>query len=127
MSYKKEKLALMSGYEIDAAVHKAVSNIDWYVTPEDPRNKSGKWIYGKKNGGKGAMMSLPSYCSDWSVTGPLMVKYGVATVVENGKVIGATNNSQEFYDPFGSVVFESRNTNPLRAICEVILMMGESK
>lgn len=66
----------------------------------------------------------PSFCSDWSATGPLMVKHAVSTYFVKGEFIFA---GTEQMSPGGYIVecFESQNKNPLRAICEVILMMGE--
>ncbi len=57
----------------------------------------------------------------------IIVDNGIGLVSENGKIIGATNNSQEFYEPFGGVVFKCLDKNPLRAAMITFLMMKEKE
>lgn len=69
------------------------------------------------------------YCNNPSDAWPIMLANGIATITENGKIIGATNNSQEYYENFGSIVYGVHNKDkPLRAAMIVYLMMkGEEK
>lgn len=66
-----------------------------------------------------------NYCNSPSDAWPIMEKNGIATITENGVIIGATNNSQEFYENFGSVVHSCINVKTFRAAMIVFLMMQE--
>ena len=72
---------------------------------------------------------VPKYCSDWSVTGPLMVEYGVGLVpYKDGHIAVADCDWFEPQIGRGEVMYpniESDNDNPLRAVLEVILMIGD--
>ena len=64
-----------------------------------------------------------NYCSDWSVTGPLMVEYGVEIGPYSKDTWMAANI--EFIEDTMSYRHVSENKNPLRSVCEVILMIGD--
>ncbi|MGL5391720.1 MAG: phage protein NinX family protein [Shewanella sp.] len=72
-----------------------------------------------------AIVEVSDYCNNASDAWPIMDQYGIATIVESGVICGATNNSQEFYEPLGSVVHSHLNTNAMRAAMIVFLMMQE--
>lgn len=65
----------------------------------------------------------PKYCIDWSATGPLMVKHGVAPLADGSGLTGATTDSWEHCDPQGYPVHSSRNKNPLRAVVECLILV----
>ena len=59
------------------------------------------------------------YITDWSLTGPLAVKYGLELLINNAGNYSAIN---------GSIVGAiGINKNPLGAICECILMIHQAK
>lgn len=115
MKYTAEQLEKMSDLEIDVAVHEEVENESWCISPGDIRNKTGGWIFG----GKKCEFpdSLPRYCSDWSAIGPLIVEYGIENTFYHAGLFAFASHCR--------INISSNNKNPLRAICEVILMMGE--
>lgn len=63
-------------------------------------------------------------CNSWNDAGVLMVDNAIRTVAENGKLIGATTSSQQYYEPYGDVVYSHDNENPCRAVAIVFLMMN---
>lgn len=75
-------------------------------------------------GWDGGIYKIPDYCNSWNDTGVLMVDNAIGTVTENGKLIGATTSSQQYYEPFGDVVYSHDNENPCRAVAIVFLMMN---
>lgn len=121
MKYTAEQLAKMSDLEIDMAVHAKISNAEWYLPTTDPRNKSSGIVFRTKSNDVCATEKLQSYCSDWSATGPLMVEYGVALMQSANDDEWCAEISEGSVDNFAC------NKNPLRAICEVILMMENDK
>lgn len=58
---------------------------------------------------------------------PIMKEYGIATICEDGKLIGATTNSQEYYEPYGSKIFSYEDENPLRAAMICFLKMKDAQ
>ena len=64
-------------------------------------------------------------CNNWSDAGPIIVENGIGICADGGKLIAATNNTQEYYEPFGSVVHDCHDGNILRAAMIVFLMMNE--
>lgn len=94
MSYTPEQLSKMNDVQVECAVH-SIFNPDY-----DPIVNT--------------LIAL-KYCTDWSITGPLMVKYKVFP--RWSEVYG------EYVVEFGKI--RVRHTNPLRAVCEVILQMKE--
>lgn len=115
MSYTQEQLKGMSDLEIDFSISRMLG-IRCHVTPGDPRNTTGKWIF---DDDQDTFKTLPMYCTDWSVTGPLMVVYKVE--------LYPMENPDEWFAQVktGLSHLFIRNHNPLRAICEVILMLEE--
>lgn len=67
------------------------------------------------------------YCNNPSDAWPIMHGNGIATVSENGVIIGATSDSQSFYDQDSCSEITNFNQNPLRAAMIVFLMMQEAK
>ena len=59
-----------------------------------------------------------NYCNDWSLTGPLMVEYGVI-------IIYTSEGKYQLCESSKDCEVSSSNPNPLRAVCEIILMMEE--
>lgn len=94
MKYTAEQLSEMSNNEIECAMHELRMDNQW---------------------------RKPSYCSDWSATGPLMVEHGVALMQSANDDEWCAEISEGGVDNFAC------NKNPLRAICEVILMIGNEK
>lgn len=63
-------------------------------------------------------------CNSWADMGPIMLKNGIGMVAENGKLIGATTSSQQYYEPYGDIIYSYNHVNPLRAAAIVFLMMN---
>lgn len=67
-----------------------------------------------------AWLGQRHYCTDWSLTGPLMVEYGISLIFEpdeDGNVVVVEHKPSGIW---------SDNPSPLRSVCEVILMMGKA-
>lgn len=111
MSYTQEQLKGMSDLEIEMALA-AMLGVEYHLSPSDSRNKTDQWIFATD----GDTTNLPNYCTDWSVTGPLMVEYGIG--------INKLKCENNWIATEGDVY--ARNPNPLRAVCEVILMMEKA-
>ena len=75
-------------------------------------------------GWDGGIYKIPDYCNSCKDTGVLMVDNAIGTVAEDGKLIGATTSSQQYYEPFGDVVYSHDNENQCRAVSIVFLMMN---
>lgn len=54
---------------------------------------------------------------------PIMLENGIGIVAENGKLIGATTSSQQYYEPYGDIIYSYDHENPTRAAAIVFLMM----
>lgn len=67
------------------------------------------------------------YCNNPSDAWGIINNNGIGLIAEGGKIIGATNNSQEYYESYGSIVFDYLDKNPLRAAMIVFLMMNEEQ
>ena len=65
------------------------------------------------------------YLSDWSLTGPLMVKYELNLTYQPLSANWRCLKVERFYTAGGGTVKETGATsqNPLRAICECVLMI----
>ncbi|MGL4754681.1 MAG: phage protein NinX family protein [Aeromonadaceae bacterium] len=112
----------MSDHEINQAVTCEVFGChDWGV------NKDGSFYHCGILGDAYIHQKVVDYCNNPSDAWPIMVANGIATVAENGILVGATNNSQEFYEPYGSVVHSYTHANPIRAAMIVFLIMQEAK
>lgn len=95
MSYTPEQLSKMSDDEVELAVSDLLGLTQTNI--EDERS------------------APENYCTDWSATGPLMVEFKVFP---------------RWSEVYGEYVVEHgelriRQENPLRAICEVLLQMGD--
>ena len=55
---------------------------------------------------------------------PIMLENGIGMVAENGKLIGATTSSQQYYEPYGDMIYSYDHVNPLLAAAIVFLMMN---
>lgn len=55
---------------------------------------------------------------------PIMLENGIGLVAENSKLIGATTSSQQYYEPYGDIIYSYDHVNPLRAAAIVFLMMN---
>ena len=72
-----------------------------------------------------------NYLTDWSLTGPFMLKYDCALLPRTGSGMGPlaqicvrSNNKPPYYEENSNYkYYESSNKNPLRAICECRLMI----
>lgn len=64
------------------------------------------------------------YCNKPADMWPIMLKNGIGIVAENGKLIGATTSSQQYYEPYGDIIYSYDHVNPLRAAAIVFLMMN---
>lgn len=120
MNYKE-----MSDVDIAAAIlehagYKMIDDGDRYAIYN---SKSGRKDIGEKASAKFKF----DPCNNPSDAWPIMKANGIAAVAEGGVLVGATNNSQEFYEPYGSIVYQCLHTNPLRAAMIVFLMMQEQK
>lgn len=117
MSYTKEQLAGMSDIDVDKAIAALIGyKVVWGST--DYSDRSG-WV-AEFNEDYHSREFLKSYCTDWSATGPLMVEYGISLIFEpdeDGNVVVVEHKPSGIW---------SDNPSPLRSVCEVILMMGES-
>lgn len=124
--YTKEQLAGMSDYKIEGAIEKLFVKTNYPDATNICFDDTEGCIW-YEIGGKLKGIPVHCYCSDWSATGPLMVEYGVSFIKEVGAE--AFVCAEPWADYIGRISneIESGNKNPLRAICEVILMMGESK
>jgi hypothetical protein len=67
------------------------------------------------------------YCNNWADAGPIIVENGIGFCAKNGNLVAATNNSYEYYEPHGSVVYDSHDGNILRAAMIVFLMMKDGE
>ena len=123
MKYTKEQLAWMSDYEINGAIEK-VRLIDVRPDATDVYFDDTEGCVWYHHNEKIKSQRVLEYCSNWSATGPLMVEYGVSFIKEVGAEAFACAEPWADYTGGISNQFESSNKNPLRAICEVILMTG---
>lgn len=64
------------------------------------------------------------YCNSWANIGQILLDKGIGMVAENGKLIGATTSSQQYYEPYGDTIYSHDHVNPLRAAAIVFLMMN---
>lgn len=113
MSYTQEQLAKMSDREVGKAIAALFGyKVVWGST--DYSDGSG-WVT-ELNGDYHSREFLMRYCTDWSATGPLMVEYGVI-------IIYNSEGKYQFVESSRDCEVFSINPNPLRAVCEVILMM----
>ena len=116
----------MSDFEVNVQVAEQ-EGINWYCPAGS--SPTGGWEYCSV----GELMlkddeQLKDCCNSPSDAWPIMLANGIATIAENGEVIGATNNSQEYYENFGSRVHSARNKEkPLRATMIVYLMMKDEE
>lgn len=80
------------------------------------------WI---ANGGKGFYRhEYVDYCNSWADIGHILLDKAIGMVAENGKLIGATTSSQQYYEPYGDIIYSYDHANPLRAAAIVFLMMN---
>jgi len=63
------------------------------------------------------------YCNNPSDMWPIMMNYAIGTISESGKLIGATTSSQQYYEPYGDIVYSYDHHKPLRAAAIVFLMI----
>lgn len=66
-------------------------------------------------------------CNNPEDAWPIILENGIGICAEDGKLVAATNNTHEYYEPFGSTVFKCDHKNPLRAAMIVFLMMRENE
>lgn len=111
----------MSDFEINKAV---AINRGGYCGHVEHMEHGVKEADRKSNG---LFYTEKDYCNNPSDAWPIMKANGIAAVAEGGVLVGATNNSQEFYEPYGSIVYQCLHPNPLRAAMIVFLMMEEQK
>ena len=116
MGYTAEQLAGMSDYDIEGEIEKiCIKKTRPDATDVSFDDTAGCVWANERHCIKG--FAVRSYCSDWSATGPLMVEHGICLHYRDGVFAYAEH--------FCNMAGFSDNNNPLRSICEVILMMGE--
>jgi len=115
MSYTVEDIKGMSDREINIQMTYITGGefIDYGIIPED------QWPvhvlhYVEELG----IPSPIGYCTDWSVTGPLMVEYGVSLILPTKRTPNHIMSEAICDDSY------SVSANPLRAVCEIILMLN---
>ena len=114
MKHTPEQLAAMSDLELNKALTIALGHNLLVDYPHDDDESSVC---------NTATFVWVNYCTDWAVTAPLMAKYGVAPLAVFGELRGATNNTYEYHEPYGSIVHSSENKNPLRAVVECLILV----
>tara|TARA_R110000824_G_scaffold333887_1_gene520414 strand:- start:188 stop:520 length:333 start_codon:yes stop_codon:yes gene_type:complete len=99
-------------------------------------NRAMIWLYGPtwilthgkyRDQGQDVIEMALSYLTDWNLTMPLAVENGISIINTKG-VVHAGNNLKAQKGFSVTMDNGAQNTNPLRAICEVLVMIKmESK
>jgi len=127
MSYTEEDIKGMSDREIEFLILDIVT--DGKATEEQEKINRNMHLYQYKV--SCPTLIIPKYCTDWSATGPLMVEYGIGLDPPDKEL----KDSKYWWANHGIIPKMSRHErqdwdiqvgdkNPLRAICEVILMIN---
>lgn len=95
-----------------------------------------KWDYNEKDrcffhcgidGSGYYSQSIVDFCSNPANAWPIMLASGIATLAEDGELVGAATDSHEAYESYGNIVHTVYDKNPLRAAMIVFLMMQENE